>query len=181
MGNSNGASTSYWRQHTVHAVRRVGSKTYQKKQKLHIYRIITSLKTHCVSAEQAAKGDICSICRELVKEGETVRELTCGHKNLHAHCIDPWLRQNGQCPNCRRTVDVPRKSEAKKRLNVEKLQNINEDHFQSEDSCHGEFREGAHENRTFSADLQDAHHMEITLQKCLGNTTRDDAGCYNCW
>lgn len=40
----------------------------------------------------------CSICAEPYLEGETLRQLPCGH-NFHQSCIDPWLiKRSGTCP-----------------------------------------------------------------------------------
>jgi hypothetical protein len=40
----------------------------------------------------------CSICVEPYHEGETLRQLPCGH-DFHRSCIDPWLtKRSGNCP-----------------------------------------------------------------------------------
>lgn len=45
--------------------------------------------------------DHCSVCIELISQGDTFRQLRCGHV-FHQPCIDPWLRRNPHCPNCKR-------------------------------------------------------------------------------
>lgn len=40
----------------------------------------------------------CSICAEPYHEGDTLRQLPCGH-DFHRRCIDPWLtKRSGNCP-----------------------------------------------------------------------------------
>ncbi|KAM0830467.1 hypothetical protein ACQ4PT_066187 [Festuca glaucescens] len=45
----------------------------------------------------------CSICLEQVGVGDLLRSLPCLHQ-FHVNCIDPWLRQQGTCPVCKRQV-----------------------------------------------------------------------------
>lgn len=52
----------------------------------------------------------CSICAELYEDttDEKVIVLPCAHK-FHGECVNPWLRQNKGCPECRvrpETIDV---------------------------------------------------------------------------
>ncbi|KAK3407970.1 hypothetical protein EUGRSUZ_J00298 [Eucalyptus grandis] len=43
----------------------------------------------------------CSICLLEYKERDVMRLLPdCGHY-FHSKCVDPWLRTNPSCPNCR--------------------------------------------------------------------------------
>jgi hypothetical protein len=44
----------------------------------------------------------CSICLESAN-GATFRCLPCQHR-FHAECVDPWLRENKVCPNCKADV-----------------------------------------------------------------------------
>ncbi|KAJ3692169.1 hypothetical protein LUZ60_012519 [Juncus effusus] len=47
----------------------------------------------------------CSVCMNLVQEGEKVRQLTdCKHL-FHPECIDMWLYSHSTCPLCRSTVN----------------------------------------------------------------------------
>lgn len=41
----------------------------------------------------------CVICMEEIKEGATLKVLSCGHK-FHSRCIDRWLRRKARCPVC---------------------------------------------------------------------------------
>jgi len=43
---------------------------------------------------------VCSICMEDYIIEYTVRTLPCKHY-FHVNCIDPWLRRNASCPDCR--------------------------------------------------------------------------------
>ncbi|XAR72954.1 hypothetical protein NMG60_11019771 [Bertholletia excelsa] len=50
----------------------------------------------------------CSICLESFVEGDELLCLPCGHR-FHSDCLDPWLLTCGDCPYCRRGVDVTQK------------------------------------------------------------------------
>jgi hypothetical protein len=52
---------------------------------------------------EEAPDDICSICREVPKEGDKWRNLPCNHK-FHPECIDGWLIDNRVCPICRQNA-----------------------------------------------------------------------------
>jgi len=45
----------------------------------------------------------CVVCCEDFQCGEQLRVLPCFHK-FHCACIDPWLRQSGECPICKHRV-----------------------------------------------------------------------------
>ncbi|XP_022897751.1 E3 ubiquitin-protein ligase RNF181-like [Olea europaea var. sylvestris] len=47
----------------------------------------------------------CSICLESFCEGDELICLPCGHR-FHLCCLDPWIRTCGDCPCCRRRVNV---------------------------------------------------------------------------
>lgn len=49
--------------------------------------------------------DGCVICQSGVSEGESVRQLRCGH-GFHRHCVDRWLQRRSVCPLCVRVVRV---------------------------------------------------------------------------
>ncbi|XP_030551082.1 RING-H2 finger protein ATL70-like [Rhodamnia argentea] len=54
----------------------------------------------------ASSSSCCSICLSEYKETDVLRLLPdCGHY-FHSKCVDPWLRINPSCPNCR-TSPVP--------------------------------------------------------------------------
>ena len=43
----------------------------------------------------------CAICQDTISTSQQCRKiLHCGHW-FHKDCIDPWFRQNVQCPICR--------------------------------------------------------------------------------
>jgi hypothetical protein len=53
-----------------------------------------------------AEGDMedCTVCQEKIKKGDQFRRLPCGvtvNHCFHKDCIDPWLKNNPTCPNCR--------------------------------------------------------------------------------
>ena len=45
----------------------------------------------------------CSICRDNYQNGETIKELPCGHI-YHVNCIDKWLEQERKCPYCNKEI-----------------------------------------------------------------------------
>eukprot|EP00928_Gymnodinium_smaydae_P009511 TRINITY_DN13572_c0_g1_i1.p1 TRINITY_DN13572_c0_g1~~TRINITY_DN13572_c0_g1_i1.p1 ORF type:complete len:363 (-),score=64.87 TRINITY_DN13572_c0_g1_i1:9-1097(-) len=48
-------------------------------------------------AEEGEDGRACSICIEAMQDGESVRQLPCGHF-FHAACVDQWLTRTASCP-----------------------------------------------------------------------------------
>ena len=45
--------------------------------------------------------EVCSICLDPLTEGGDIREMAeCGHL-FHQRCVDMWLSQKGECPNCK--------------------------------------------------------------------------------
>ena len=48
---------------------------------------------------------ICSICLERLKTGIQVKELFCKHV-FHTSCINSWLKEKLQCPNCKKRVKL---------------------------------------------------------------------------
>ncbi|CAA0807456.1 RING/U-box superfamily protein [Striga hermonthica] len=47
----------------------------------------------------------CSICLESFSQGDKLARLPCGHR-YHFRCLEPWVRTCGDCPYCRRGIDV---------------------------------------------------------------------------
>ena len=47
----------------------------------------------------------CPICHESFKLNEFQRTLTCNHV-FHKKCIDKWLKDNLNCPMCRKEIDI---------------------------------------------------------------------------
>lgn len=45
----------------------------------------------------------CSICLEVLRTGAQVKQLHCKHV-YHVTCINSWLKQKLQCPNCKKKV-----------------------------------------------------------------------------
>lgn len=46
----------------------------------------------------------CTVCLVEYKPGDNIRTLPCLH-TYHVDCIDPWLRDRGDCPICKMRVD----------------------------------------------------------------------------
>ncbi|KAI3445908.1 hypothetical protein Pfo_002573 [Paulownia fortunei] len=68
------------------------------------------VEVFCVPEESDEQGMSralreCSICLESFLEGDELTCLPCGHR-YHFCCLDPWVRTCGDCPYCRRSIDV---------------------------------------------------------------------------
>ena len=58
----------------------------------------------CKVEVATAPRELCSICLELIEQGEAVGVLQrCKHA-YHAACITDWLNVNDKCPVCRATA-----------------------------------------------------------------------------
>uniref|UniRef100_A0A5S6Q265 RING-type domain-containing protein n=1 Tax=Trichuris muris TaxID=70415 RepID=A0A5S6Q265_TRIMR len=44
-------------------------------------------------------SELCAICLEVYRDGQTLRVISCGHE-FHRKCVDPWLLANHTCPLC---------------------------------------------------------------------------------
>ena len=47
--------------------------------------------------------DLCSICLDDYKEGETIIKLNCNHI-YHKKCLEKWLLKNKTCPYCKTEI-----------------------------------------------------------------------------
>jgi hypothetical protein len=47
----------------------------------------------------------CSICQEIMMEGNTVLKLSCRHA-YHTQCVETWLERQNTCPMCRNEMPV---------------------------------------------------------------------------
>lgn len=55
---------------------------------------------------------VCSVCLEVLQDGEIVRQLPeCQHL-FHCGCIDMWLGSHSTCPLCRSSVEVAKTANA---------------------------------------------------------------------
>lgn len=52
------------------------------------------------SLDETLAGDTCPVCLEELATNNQVRRLPCLHV-LHKECIDPWLKNNKECPICK--------------------------------------------------------------------------------
>ncbi len=49
----------------------------------------------------------CSICFDTIRKGQMMCRLPCKNEVSHAFhkkCIEPWLKTNNTCPNCRSLI-----------------------------------------------------------------------------
>jgi len=47
----------------------------------------------------------CTICQYDFIDNEYIKELGCYHK-FHLECLDTWLTQKKNCPNCNEEINV---------------------------------------------------------------------------
>jgi hypothetical protein len=47
----------------------------------------------------------CSICQEIMMEGNVVLKLSCRHA-YHTECVQTWLERHNTCPLCRNEMPV---------------------------------------------------------------------------
>jgi hypothetical protein len=71
---------------------------------------------HVSQAEIDAKTDlydhfgetgVCVICQDDLNDGDRVRAIIECQHIFHVVCIDPWLKQKGECPLCRISIRDP--------------------------------------------------------------------------
>jgi len=53
----------------------------------------------------------CAVCQEDIQEGERVRTIRSCQHAFHMNCVDPWLKNKGNCPNCRAPLEPPSTNE----------------------------------------------------------------------
>ena len=46
----------------------------------------------------------CSICQDVINQGDEVRRLNHCHHVFHRNCIDTWYQRNVRCPVCRHDI-----------------------------------------------------------------------------
>lgn len=51
------------------------------------------------TGDKDGQKEQCIICMEDIKQGATLKLLSCGHK-FHSRCIDRWLKMKARCPVC---------------------------------------------------------------------------------
>jgi hypothetical protein len=72
-------------------------------------KVINSLETKKYHVGMMDVEDAkCAICLTAYEEGDDIRFLPCSPKKHHFHnaCVDEWLRINGTCPFCKKSVDT---------------------------------------------------------------------------
>ena len=69
-----------------------------------------SLAAHplvCLQDESTAVD--CNICLDVVNPAEVVVDIGCGHF-FHRRCLDVWIFEKPNCPNCRKMIEVVSKN-----------------------------------------------------------------------
>ncbi|EOA27799.1 hypothetical protein CARUB_v10023951mg [Capsella rubella] len=63
-------------------------------------------------------GNECTVCFEDYKDGEEIRRLSACKHAFHVKCIETWLKDHTNCPNCRAEVPVKQHSTESTATNV---------------------------------------------------------------
>uniref|UniRef100_A0A1A9X271 RING-type E3 ubiquitin transferase n=1 Tax=Glossina brevipalpis TaxID=37001 RepID=A0A1A9X271_9MUSC len=66
---------------------------------------IDEIPKFLITDDVVDKQQQCSVCLEYFKLEELVRKLPCSHL-FHDDCIVPWLSLHGNCPTCRKSLNV---------------------------------------------------------------------------
>ncbi|ORY97783.1 hypothetical protein BCR43DRAFT_523899 [Syncephalastrum racemosum] len=66
--------------------------------------VINKLPHRELTEKERESQTDCAVCKEEFEIHETVTELPCAHL-FHDDCIKPWLKVNGTCPVCRRSLN----------------------------------------------------------------------------
>ena len=66
-----------------------------------------NLRTNATVVQAGSPLQQCSICLEMINEGETCANLPCDHI-FHLSCIERWCTSHNSCPMCRRPIDTDR-------------------------------------------------------------------------
>ena len=64
---------------------------------------MTQITSHRYNKKKDGKEIYCSICLSALKIGDEMIKLKCNHF-FHKDCVIKWLKDNNNCPNCRRAV-----------------------------------------------------------------------------
>jgi len=65
-----------------------------------------SLAAHpLVCLQDESKAVDCNICFEVVAPGDVGFDIGCGHF-FHRGCLESWISEKPNCPNCRRMIEV---------------------------------------------------------------------------
>ena len=58
-----------------------------------------------IDIEKSFSQDLCVICREELKNGDTLYRAPCGHK-FHKKCLKRWLQEDNRCPMCNDRIEL---------------------------------------------------------------------------
>uniref|UniRef100_A0A7N1A176 RING-type domain-containing protein n=1 Tax=Kalanchoe fedtschenkoi TaxID=63787 RepID=A0A7N1A176_KALFE len=69
----------------------------------HMQLQLQALPVNVHEGRTSEEEAVCAVCLGEYERGERLRLLPCRHV-FHCACIDPWLRESGVCPVCRRVA-----------------------------------------------------------------------------
>ena len=80
---------------------------------IHVRRPLGLRKTKQLPVQEyleKSTEEMCVICQEVLRSGDPVKILPCGHRCFHPACINKWLiERNNKCPVCREKVRVKKR------------------------------------------------------------------------
>ncbi|CAF1079555.1 unnamed protein product [Rotaria sordida] len=75
-------------------------------------------------SENPQTEESCVICLDIIKTGDTIRQLVCGH-TFHHHCVDPWLLNHRHCPLCNLDILAAYRISLPSTINRRRQSNVN--------------------------------------------------------
>ena len=66
---------------------------------------LRNISTMCITKSEVESQDRCTICCTNYNEGDVVNILPCNHL-YHREFVTTWLKSNGTCPNCRKSLNT---------------------------------------------------------------------------
>lgn len=66
----------------------------------------SNINSFCENDVEYENQKNCSICLDDYNDDDQIKILPCKH-NFHVDCVDPWLKKNFTCPECRQRPSNP--------------------------------------------------------------------------
>ncbi|CAH8391789.1 unnamed protein product [Eruca vesicaria subsp. sativa] len=71
--------------------------------KMEIQTAASDLESEMTIQTTKDEYEECTICMDIISEGQDMNSLQCGHI-YHHECITNWVKINESCPLCRETI-----------------------------------------------------------------------------
>ena len=72
---------------------------------MHYYYYYHYYNRTIIRHEEGNNVDECSICLQNNNKNESITTYECNH-NFHLNCLNEWVKNNPNCPNCRKQLNV---------------------------------------------------------------------------